>query len=209
MILLYHKIFSENQKSFTKWWVSSMIFKSQILILQKRGAKFVYLSDYDVNNPDQICITFDGVYSNVIENAVPILKEQGIPFELFLVGDFIGKTNDFDIEEPPCRFATFEELKLGISHGGRIQWHSKTHQLLNSSNIINELTVDVESIGPKCYEWFAYPHGQFDNSMFELVGQKFKGAVACENGNDYYLSLKRYSVFEDNFDLILKEMDKK
>ncbi|HXG00609.1 MAG TPA: polysaccharide deacetylase family protein, partial [Bacteroidota bacterium] len=123
MILMYHKVHPETP---TKWWVSVDEFWRQMEELQRYIV--VSLDRYDPTDPKHVCITFDGVYENVYQFAVPILKKFGYPFELFITGGSIGQGNEFDAgEEPPARFASREQLKRCIEAGGRLQWHTTSH----------------------------------------------------------------------------------
>jgi len=76
MILCYHKV-HPIEKSI--WWLSADAFYKQMSALRSR--KVVYLDDYDPSDPDQVVVTFDGVYDNVLQYAVPILAHLGDPFE--------------------------------------------------------------------------------------------------------------------------------
>jgi len=84
MILLYHKIYLESP---TQWWVDTNNFWRQMYELQNH--EVVHLADYDPNNPEHVVITFDGVYENVFQYALPVLKSFDYPFELFVVGFFL------------------------------------------------------------------------------------------------------------------------
>ncbi len=84
MILMYHKV---HPSSPTEWWVTVDDFYRQMWELQSR--RVVYLDDYDLLDSENVVITFDGVYSNVLTYASPILGKFRYPFELFVVGDLI------------------------------------------------------------------------------------------------------------------------
>src|SRR3972149_637812 len=114
MILMYHKIALEAP---TLWWVTADAFWLQMEQLLRYTV--VPLSNYDPLNPRHVVITFDGVYENVYTYTLPILRRFGYPFELFVIGDMIGKGNEFDQPvEPPARFASVVQLKTMVKHGG-------------------------------------------------------------------------------------------
>jgi glycosyltransferase involved in cell wall biosynthesis len=188
MILMYHKV---DLTSPTMWWVNVQSFHAQMCWLA--GRKVVYLDDYDPANPDHVVITFDGVYSNVLQYAAPILRHFGYPFELFLTSDWIGLQNRFDLVEPPCSFANESELLQLVALGGRLQWHTKSHARLDATRgeagwreVEAELTVPgpVKAMDPKGFNWFAYPHGEFSDDIVSEVKKRFRGAVSCNQGND-------------------------
>lgn len=182
---MYHKI---HPNSPTIWWVTVNDFYRQMFELQSK--KVVYLDDYDVNNDDHVVITFDGIYKNVYEFALPILKHFNYPFELFITSDYIGLDNDFDVVEPNAPFVNVFELKQLLKYNGRIQWHTRSH--INLSNvkdielIKNELNIPTRilEIDNNGFKWFAYPHGEFNDVVINEVKKRFKGALSCNQGNE-------------------------
>ena len=122
MILMYHKVAPTSP---TMWWVAVDEFYRQLHELQNR--KVVYLDEYDPDDPLQVVISFDGIYRNVLQYAAPLLKKFNYPFELFVTGDYLGLTNEFDSVEPRAEFADHDGLKKLVRMGGRLQWHSRSH----------------------------------------------------------------------------------
>lgn len=185
MILLYHKVHPE-QKS--EWWVTVDTFHQHMLDL--RGRRVVYLDDYDPSDPQQVVITFDGVYRNVLEYAVPLMERFGYPFELFVTGDYLGKDNAFDHPEPLAPFASMDELAEMVRRGGRIQWHTRSHprvSLVTDRSVLeHELTPpeEIRALDPNGCRWFAYPHGEFGEEGLRMVRERFAGALSCIQGRD-------------------------
>lgn len=185
MILMYHKVAPDSP---TMWWVDVDNFYQQLHALRDRHV--VYLDDYDPTNPDHVVITFDGVYRNIHEFAAPLLQRFGFPFELFISGQHIGASNDFDSIEPKAEFAGLEELASMVAMGGRLQWHSHSHINLKGVRdpeaIASELDVadDLRQLDPSGFRWFAYPHGDFDSDLKEAVKNRFVGALSCNQGTD-------------------------
>ena len=185
MILLYHKVAPE---ALTYWWVSVDAFDRQMGDLQ--GRQVVHLDDYDPYNPDHVVITFDGVYENVYQYALPILRKWGYPFELFIVGDHVGGNNAFDPVEPLTSFASIEQLAAMTTAGGRLQWHTASHSRLHeisSERLAHELTVPAQlrrRFSPPHFGWFAYPHGDHTPAVVDAVRASFQGALSCVGGND-------------------------
>jgi predicted O-linked N-acetylglucosamine transferase (SPINDLY family)/glycosyltransferase involved in cell wall biosynthesis len=184
-ILLYHKI---HPNSPTMWWVSVDEFYRQMLELKSKNV--VYLDDYNYQDPNQFVITFDGIYKNVLDYAVPILREFEYPFELFLSSDYIDRDNSFDHPEPSAQFVSLEDLKLLVQNNGRLQWHTKSHSDLTKeqdiSNIIFELEIPLvlRKLDSKGFNWFAYPYGNFNQLVIAEVNKMFVGALSCHQGND-------------------------
>ncbi|HEX7017306.1 MAG TPA: hypothetical protein VF209_00130, partial [Patescibacteria group bacterium] len=76
---MYHKIHPDSPNM---WWVTVDNFYRQLLELEHK--EVVYLDEYDPQSQNQVVITFDGVYQNVLEYAAPLLKKFHYPFELFV-----------------------------------------------------------------------------------------------------------------------------
>ncbi|MEA2195448.1 MAG: hypothetical protein QOG42_1882 [Solirubrobacteraceae bacterium] len=184
MILCYHKVSSQ---PLTHFWVSADAFDRQMADLQ--AYEVVALDDYDPADPDHAVITFDGVYAELATFAAPILAKWGYPFELFVIGEWIGRENTFDQHvEPPARFASVEELERLVHHGGRVQWHTRSHGRLASlagAQLERELQPPVElreRFGDRHLRWFAYPHGEHDPRIRGAVQQRFDGALSVSQG---------------------------
>lgn len=185
MILLYHKVAPATP---TIWWVSADAFDRQMADLQ--AYTVVPLRDYDPANSKHAVITFDGVYENVHQYALSILKKWGYPFELFLVGSTIGGDNAFDVVEPLTQFANLEQLQQMAAAGGTLQWHTMTHSRLDGlavADLDRELDVPDglrQQFGGHHFQWFAYPHGDHNQEVVARVKDRFSGALSCVAGND-------------------------
>lgn len=187
MILCYHKVSATNK---THWWVTADEFDRHLADLQAYDV--VTLDDYDATNPRHAVITFDGIYSDVARYALPLLRKWGYPFEMFVIGDHIGRDNGFDQHvEPPAMFASLEDLDRLVAAGGRVQWHTRTHGAL--AGLIPE-RLDAELTPPPelrdrypepHLRWFAYPHGRDAQDLREPVASRFAGALAMVDGGDH------------------------
>lgn len=198
---MYHNI---SEKALTKWHVSAGTFERQMAYLQNYDV--VYLENYNPNNPKQAVITFDDAYSDVVKYALPILEKWNYPFEIFVIGNHIGKSNYFDSGvEPESQCGDMEELELAASSLARLQWHSRSHPRLATMplHIVNrELDVPdyLTELFPKPhFRWFAYPYGSHNEKTISAARLKFDGAVSVNLGNDIDIyQLNRITVVEDS-----------
>lgn len=187
MILMYHKIYPF---TLTHWWVSADAFYRQLAEL--RSYTVVSLDEYDPNNKKHAVITFDDAYQNVLIYAAPLLYRFKYPFEVFINGDTIGKTNSFDrgSGEPVTKICSEAELKKLVELGGRLQWHGSSHtrctDVKTKSKLKNLLTVPakIRNLDPHGFNWFSYPHGEFNTEVKSEVEKLFIGAVSCNQGNN-------------------------
>lgn len=100
-------------------------------------------------------ITFDGAYKSVWEDRVELAPRQPI---LFVQGETVGTPG-------VCNQEQIDELAgLGFVMG----WHGWTHRRLPElpdHAVIRELT----SPDPNFYKLYAYPHGDWDGRVAQLV----------------------------------------
>jgi peptidoglycan/xylan/chitin deacetylase (PgdA/CDA1 family) len=197
MILMYHKVDIIQP---TVWWVTPAALRRQLRELD--GREFVYLDDYDAP-AKQVALTFDDAYENVVRHAVPMLRRQGVPFELFVVGDVIGDWNDDDESEPLTRYMSLGHLDRVIEAGGRVQWHTRTHRdltTLEDLELSQELTVPdtlSERFPAPNLRWLAYPGGAHDERIVTAARSRFDGALSVIEGRpDDRWQLNRVTVEE-------------
>lgn len=171
MILVYHHVL---EVATLESSVDIEHFMRQILLL--RNKKVVYLDDYDVHDPMHCVITFDDGNKNIF-NAVPILKRFGMPFEIFLVADRVEQA-----EKGNPHLLNRADLKTIVQHGGRLQYHSKTHpwldQITNPQILDEEIRPDQKllELDPAGFSWFAYPYCVYTPAVIECVKKYYCGA---------------------------------
>ncbi len=150
---------------------------------EKRFRNAAINSNY--NPPHQIrnfkgILTFDGIYRNVLENE-DLLKNRKSIF--FIMGNFIGKDNAFDVGMPYERYCSWDELeylreKYDIDFG----WHTWTHRdltKLSDSEIVAECTPSFKT------DLFAYPYGRFDNRVIKILKDLgYKKAFSVNKGDN-------------------------
>ena len=202
MIYTFHKVSNRVE---SPWFVSSDYFRNFLTRISSK--QVVYLDDYDPSNDSHVVISFDGVYEDVVTFALPYLVDRALPFECFVIGNFIGKTNAFDKGEPLTNFCSLDQLEQLVEGGGRIQWHTNTHQDLSRASLASferELQIPQELSSRfrngKHLRHFAFPHGKVSANQVEIVKENFVSALGSDDAStprktDLDL-LPRKSVFE-------------
>jgi peptidoglycan/xylan/chitin deacetylase (PgdA/CDA1 family) len=198
MILMYHKV----DITPTIWWVSAATFAKQMRAL--RGHQVVYLADYNPQLKQQCVITFNDAYENVHRHALPILKDLHYPFEVFIIGDFVGRWNNSNPPEPLTRYCGLDELDDFAANGGRIQWHTRDHAnlaMLDAKALNHQLSVPhllSRRFRKPHFTWFAYPFGAHTAQVVNTVRKRFSGAVSVCGGKraDIY-QINRVTASED------------
>lgn len=184
MILMYHKV---DVIAPTLWWVRVSTFQRQLASLADRDV--VPLDHYQPDNPQHLAITFDDAYENIYRHAFPILRERCWPFEIFVIGNAIGKWSGDDSSEPRTRYASHEQLLEMAGSGARIQWHTRDHRKLAGADpvlIADQMEVPQElrrDFPDPHLRWFAYPYGSHDPVAVSAAKSAFVGALSVIDGD--------------------------
>jgi len=137
----------------------------------------------DCNDP----IGFDGIYQNVYDNIDILRNKTGI---FFVMGDYIGGDNSFDLPNVPklekyCSWLELNKMTVELP-GFEIGWHTWSHPDLTKLNKEQILT-EIKAPFPTPY--FAYPYGLYNDLVIECVkecGYKYAFSVTqgTRNTND-------------------------
>jgi glycosyltransferase involved in cell wall biosynthesis len=198
MILTFHKVSFETP---TVWWISNDKFAS--LLDELADKKFTNLDNYDPRDSEQVVITFDGPYECILSYAVPELNRRKIPFDVYVIGDYIGRNNEFDSVEPLTNFCSQDQLEEIKANGGNLQWHTRTHQMSltpSVEEIEDELTIPEHLLQqfPEDFRHFAYPHGKVTQQFKEIVSRRFSSAQGVDTGSTFdQFEMERITVFQN------------
>jgi peptidoglycan/xylan/chitin deacetylase (PgdA/CDA1 family) len=195
MILTYHhvKLWSRNEQT-----VGLFQFIRQMLFI--RNKKVVYLNDYDPNDVDQIVITFDDGYKDVLTFALPILRFFRYPFEVFIVADFYQAAetgNWLKRRDRNTIFLNKRNLQKIVKYGGRLQYHSKSHPYLDRIDDLQQLEQEIivpeniKLLDNKGFQWFAYPYWRWNDKVMNIVKKHYKGA---RSGNGFEKNNENYAL---------------
>jgi peptidoglycan/xylan/chitin deacetylase (PgdA/CDA1 family) len=147
----------------------------------------------------RVIITIDDGYSDVYEYAFPLLKEYGATATLFIPTSFI--------DNAAPGYMTWPQIEEMSRAGIDVQPHTKDHvdlrrqrraylvyQILGSKQTVEAHTGQVA-------RYFAYPAGEYDDNVIELLKEmNFWAAVATDSGVTHSLdrmyTLRRMRVSE-------------
>ncbi|MCP5382535.1 MAG: polysaccharide deacetylase family protein [Kordiimonadaceae bacterium] len=162
--------------------------------------------------PRTIAVTIDDGYLSIYKEAWPRLKAAGIPFTLFISTESVNDQNPSSMTWDQIRELDADPL-VEIGHHG----HAHAHMTEIS---IEEAKADIEE-ADKIYlqelgyipDLFAYPYGEFSESMIELAKSKNYAAALAQyssaaNSRNDIMALPRFAFNEnyadiDRFKLIL------
>lgn len=201
-VLLYHCIGKTPQNSY---WISEDEFSSQMQFLKKNGYESISTNALDDGTrlpKKPVVITFDDGCQNLYTQAYPILKENGLFAEIYLISDAMaetdaerkqssteqfGETGKFSVTS----YLTWPEVKEMAENGMVFGSHSKSHRMmgeLSKEDIAYELMYSKLAIYANTgvtVKSFAYPFGNGNTSasihkMLRKYG--FSKAMAAEGG---------------------------
>jgi len=177
-VLVYHKIDPKPEVGLT--CLHPRQFSQQIKFLAKEGFRFVTLSELiksENREPHIIAITFDDGYQDVYEYAFPILQEYQAPATVFIISNYIGKFNTWDVNLGWLYYQHLDEPSIRnlISAGWEIGSHGKTHRALQGMTrtaIECELVQSkhlLEEMFDQPINFFAMPFGNVKEMIRELA----------------------------------------
>jgi len=204
LALMYHR-FNENKYPSTN--IEMNVFEQQINIIKNNKYNFYDPKEFSLNfkipkKEKKILITIDDGFSSFYENAWPFLKENQIPFILFIsteaVGNF-GYMNWNEIKE-------VEKEKFAY-----IGNHSHSHDYLvnfDQQKFLNDIDKSIKIFKKELgYNpiFFSYPFGEYNNFIKNYISQNFKYSFGQHSGvidvNKNAFELPRFPINEKYGDL--------
>ena len=178
---MYHR-FNENKYPSTN--IRMGVFKQHMEIIKDLNYKFMdpkFLIDEFSKPKDrkEILITIDDGFKSFYDEAWPYLKQNKIPFILFISTEPVGKKG----------YMTWDEIKeIEKSEFGMVGHHSHSHEYLidmSDSEFINDITtaneIFMNEFGyiPKI---FSYPFGEYSQYMKNYISQNFNIGFGQHSG---------------------------
>jgi peptidoglycan/xylan/chitin deacetylase (PgdA/CDA1 family) len=204
LALMYHR-FDENKYPSTN--IQMDVFKQQIKIIKNLKYNFYNPKDLEKNFnitkiEKKILITIDDAFSSFYEFAWPYLKQEKIPFILFVSTEAVGKNG----------YMTWDQIKeLEKENIVYIGNHSHTHNYLvdlKNNDFINDINtaskIFIKKLGYNPI-FFSYPFGEYSNLIKEQITKNFKFAFGQHSGvidvNKDRYELPRFPINEKYGDL--------
>ncbi len=179
-ILVYHKVDPRLEWGITR--LSPSRFARQMEFLAQSGYQtisFRELFQKSFTNPNQkkIILTFDDAYQSIYQYAFPILKKYQFTASLFIISDFVGSYNLWDVHPGWRKFKHLEwkEINSLVQAGWEIGSHSSTHPDLRKcpdERLLDELVNSKAEIKKQTGEEpqiLSYPFGRYDARLIQFV----------------------------------------
>jgi peptidoglycan/xylan/chitin deacetylase (PgdA/CDA1 family) len=198
--LMYHHVGPQRPGTFREWTVSTKQFERQMRWLARSGYRGITPSDWlrwrreGKELPEKpILITFDDAYADTAENALPILRQYGFSAAVFVVTRRIGETNTWDESQgsETLQLMTAEQIRYWAEQGFEFGSHSRTHPDLTGLSVgecLQEIAgskKDLSSLLGKSVTSFAYPFGEHNQTVRDLVCAEFDLAFIGEDGMNF------------------------
>jgi peptidoglycan/xylan/chitin deacetylase (PgdA/CDA1 family) len=190
-VLLYHHVGDANPACQNlALSVSASKFKRQVRWLRWRGYKSItprqWLHHRSTGEPlpeKLVMFTFDDAYADLAVNALPILERFGFNGAVYAITKKLGNSLAWD----GMPVMTREQLLHWASRGFEIGAHTQTHPDLMSlpdPAIIEEVRGSKSDLVEAGLELssFAYPYGNYDGRVRDLLEGIFPIALTCEEG---------------------------
>ncbi len=194
-ILYYHRVARDRDPLA----IPPAEFRRQMDALAASGQRVVDLYEIDdlALAPDEaaIALTFDDGYRDVLEHALPVMREHGFASTVFVVPGAIAGTAVFPWYAAGAMpaVAAWDELRAEEAAGlVRFEPHTVTHPVLttlsreDARREIAESKAEVESELERPARLFCYPGGYYSPREAALVREcGFRAAVTCEFGANH------------------------
>jgi glycosyltransferase involved in cell wall biosynthesis len=216
-VLCYHAIADlQGWGPLEPYGVPPSRFRSQVRLLGKHfhfvdGAEFARSLDGAGLPRRPVLLTFDDCTRDLLEVAIPILREHDVPAVAFAVSGRLGGTNEWDskLEAGELKLLDARELEELTREHIEIGTHSRTHAMLDrlsDEELRDEIEgsiADLEAAGLGKAALAAYPHGSYDDHV--KLAAKSAGLAAAfttkpglaQPGGDRF-SIPRIEILRDD-----------
>jgi len=212
-VLCFHKICARFCWEGT--WTTPARFAAIIDRLRDHGYAFIdeatFLSALDSPRADasrSVFLTFDDGYAHLVDTALPILGERGIPFHVFLVADYAGRSNTWDLAlgRPPVRHLDWEHVREMAARGVTFGSHTSAHMDLTrmtpgavAADLARSRSTIEGATGTRV-RTLSYPFGRYNDGVRRVAREAgFEAAFslypAHRNGTVDPYALRREGVY--------------
>jgi peptidoglycan/xylan/chitin deacetylase (PgdA/CDA1 family) len=180
-IFAYHKISAPPQNTRDPFlYTRPEDFDRQLTALRAAGLQAARLEELVASSKDlakRFIITFDDGFRNVLDQGLEILSRHNASAVQFIVSDFIGKENNWDIAKGDSAEPLMDaaQIKDWLAAGHEIGSHSLTHRNLKGASAAEareEIFSSKKMLEDKfgvAVRHFCYPFGGWTPSARDLV----------------------------------------
>jgi peptidoglycan/xylan/chitin deacetylase (PgdA/CDA1 family) len=174
-VLCYHKVERRHELGVTR--LSPRRFASQMESLARAGWRAIALSEFTATvrgerpaGDRELLITFDDAYRGLRDHAFPVLRDLGFAAACFVITDYAGRLNRWDVAYGGRRFAhlAWRDMERWSARGLAFASHTATHPRLpglDDRALADELSRSRDAIEKSLGirpTAIAYPFGALD-----------------------------------------------
>ena len=194
VVLQYHHVSTETPASTSvspETFAKHMAFLAKNYIVVDLAEALSKLKKSESLADKSIAITFDDGYSNILENAHPILSKYNFPYTIFInpaiIGEYSSQLSWQEIKgmQSLATFAnhTLDHAHLLTKNGDETEKRWLT-RVMNDVNQAEEILKENLGYSKK---WLAYPFGEFNTALKnELLSQGYIGFGQQSGGISAY-----------------------
>ena len=210
MIFMYHGVADVDEDP-NQLCVSPARFAEQMAWLARHGLRGVGIAELvDAMRVGRqrglVGLTFDDGYINVLDTALPVLRQHGFGASAYIISDRLGGTNEWD-EGPVWQLMTGDQVRELAAAGIEIGSHAATHMRLagaTPAQLTAEISESRTSLGAMLgteIRGFAFPYGSMDAASRQAVrdaGYEYACAVEASTAEIGLMALPRLYVGEQD-----------
>lgn len=156
--------------------------EEHLRLMRQHGIQHATLDQCAAENftqPNTCVITFDDGTLDSLKLGVPVFDKYRVRATQFLVSDFLGGRNEWDIRkgDHPAQLMTVAQVREWISAGHAIGSHSRTHRnlrKLSSAEAKEEIAGSKKALEDTFgvpIRHFAYPFGSWNPEIRDFVAE--------------------------------------
>jgi peptidoglycan/xylan/chitin deacetylase (PgdA/CDA1 family) len=180
-VLCYHRIGGPLELGVTR--VGRSVFARQMTALARAGWRTLTLADFESAHTPHAArrtflLTFDDGYAALAEHAYPVLADLGFTATTFLITDYVGKPNTWDVRYTWDRLPHlgWEQIEHWHARGFAFGSHGATHRRLTwldddavQTDLGRSREVLRTRLGAEAARAIAYPFGAVDSRIVQHV----------------------------------------
>src|SRR6266576_1555233 len=210
-VLCYHRVGGPLELGVTR--VARSTFARQMNAMARAGWRTLTLAEFSelVTHPasriphPEFLLSLDDGYASLAEHVYPLLAEVGFTATTFLVTDYVGRINTWDVRYTGHRLAHLDWDAIGRwqARGFDFASHSASHSRLTwlsdaqaTDELVRSRETLVRRLGPGAGRAVAYPFGARDERVERLSGAAgYELGFGGVRGNGSPLALARLPVY--------------
>ena len=209
-VLCYHRIGGPPELGVTR--VARSVFARQMHALARSGWRAVPLGAFVTRlqrgiaaSDHEFLLSFDDGYASLADNAYPVLADVGFTATTFLVTDFVGRFNTWDVRYTWRRLPHLDWDAIARWRGRGLDFASHTASHARLTWLSDERAADelgrsretlLRRLGPDAGRAVAYPFGARDQRVERLArAAGYDVGFAGVRANGSLLALARVPVY--------------